>query len=131
MAGVYLDTSAVGRLLLAEHDAPAIRASLAEFDGHWSSELLIVELRRLAAREDLAGPAVEFIESIELLAVDSGSLNRASRLPPEVVRSLDAIHLEAALALRDRGAIEAMLTYDRQLQVGCEHHGLRLALSPR
>ena len=48
MAGLYLDTSALGRVLLAEPDAAAIRATLASYDGWWSSDLLIVELRRLA-----------------------------------------------------------------------------------
>ncbi len=48
MAGLYLDTSALGRVLLAEPDAAAIRATLARYDGWWSSDLLIVELRRLA-----------------------------------------------------------------------------------
>ncbi len=54
MAGLYLDTSALGRVLLAEPDAAAIRATLAIYDGWWSSGLLIVELRRLAEREALA-----------------------------------------------------------------------------
>ncbi len=53
MAGLYLDTSALGRILLAEPDAVAIRAALANYDAWWSSELLVVELRRLAVREGL------------------------------------------------------------------------------
>jgi uncharacterized protein with PIN domain len=53
MAGLYLDTSALGRVLLAEPDAKAIRATLGTFDAWWSSALLAVELRRLARREQL------------------------------------------------------------------------------
>jgi len=126
MAGVYLDTSAVGRLLLAEPDAAVIRTTLAGFQTHWSSELMVVELRRLAAREDIERVAEAFLASIDLLTVDSAALERASRVPPIEVRSLDAIHLDAAVTLRDRGEIEAVMTYDRQLQSGCEHHGLRV-----
>jgi hypothetical protein len=37
------------------------------------------------------------------------------------VRSLDAIHLEAAVGLLGRGEVAAVLTYDRQLQTGCSH----------
>lgn len=49
MAGVYVDTSALGRLLLAEPEADVIRSVLAEHDAWRSSELLVVELRRFAA----------------------------------------------------------------------------------
>ena len=32
MAGLYVDTSALGRVLLAEPDAAAIRAAMGEYD---------------------------------------------------------------------------------------------------
>jgi uncharacterized protein with PIN domain len=94
MAGLYVDTSAIGRVLLAEPDAAAIRATLARYDAWWSSELLVVELRRLAARENLLAAADQLIAGLQLLGVDSASLERASRLEPLEVRTLDAIHLE-------------------------------------
>lgn len=50
--------------------------------------------------------------------------HRASAIEPWMVRSLDAMHLEAAVGLAARGSIAAVLTYDRQLQAGCAHHGL-------
>lgn len=124
MAGIYLDTSALGRILLAEPDAVAIRAQLGAYDARWSSELLMVELRRLAARERLAAAAERLLSGIKLLPLGSASLLRASRLEPIIVRSLDAIHLEAALRLHGRGEIAAVMTYDRQLQAGCAHHDL-------
>ncbi len=66
MAGIYLDTSAIGRVLLAEPDARAIREVLAEHDAWWSSELLVVELRRVAVR----GPCRrgrELLDAVRLL----------------------------------------------------------------
>jgi len=36
----------------------------------------------------------------------------------------DAIHLDAAIQLNRRGAIDAVLTFDHQLQAGCAHHAL-------
>jgi uncharacterized protein with PIN domain len=57
MAGLYLDTSALGRILLAEPDATAIRSTLSGYDAWWSSALLVVEMRRLAAREGLTAAA--------------------------------------------------------------------------
>lgn len=124
MAGIYLDTSALGRVLLAEPDANAIRAGLARRDAWWSSELLVVELRRLAARARAAAAAERLLGGVRLVPLGSASLLRASRLEPLVVRSLDAIHLEAALRLSGRGEIDAVMTFDRQLQAGCAHHDL-------
>jgi hypothetical protein len=40
------------------------------------------------------------------------------------VRTLDAIHLDAAVELYGRSEVAAVLTYDRQVQMGCAHHGL-------
>lgn len=37
MAGLYVDTSALGRVLLAEPDAAAIRAKMGDYDAWWSS----------------------------------------------------------------------------------------------
>lgn len=48
--------------MLAEPDAQAIRALLAEHDASRSSELLVVELRRLAWREGLEEAAGRLIE---------------------------------------------------------------------
>lgn len=109
---------------MAEPDASAIRAALVRYDAWWSSELLVVELRRLAARESLVAAADHLISGLQLLGVDSASLERASRLEPSEVRTLDAIHLEAAVALKGRNQIDAVLTYDHQLQAGCAHHAL-------
>lgn len=124
MAGLYVDTSALGRILLTEPDATAIHSTLSRYDRWWSSALLLVELRRLAARagREIAGEAL--LAEMELHPLDSATLERASRLPPSEVRSLDAIHLEAAVALRNAGEISAVLTFDGQLQRGCEHHQL-------
>lgn len=124
MPGIYVDTSALGRLLLGEPEAEAIRGVLAEHDAWWSSELLVVELRRLAAREGLQSEAEEYLDAFRLVAIDSASLQRASRLAPMVVRSLDAIHLEAAVRLSEGGQVSGVVTYDQQLSTGCAHHGL-------
>jgi predicted nucleic acid-binding protein len=124
MPGLYVDTSALGRVLLTEPDATTIRSTLSRYDRWWSSALLVVELRRLAARagRETAGEAL--LAEMELHPLDRSTLERASRLPPSEVRSLDAIHLEAAVALHNAGEIAAVLTFDGQLQRGCEHHEL-------
>ena len=50
MAALYVDTSALGRVLLGEPDRAAILRELTRFDQTVSSRLLGVELRRLALR---------------------------------------------------------------------------------
>jgi predicted nucleic acid-binding protein len=82
-------------VLLAEPDAASIRRVLAEGDAWHSSELLIVELRRLAMREGLEESAERMLDAVRLMSVDPVSLERASRIAPTGVRSLDAIHLDA------------------------------------
>jgi predicted nucleic acid-binding protein len=124
MAGIYVDTSALGRVLLAEPDASVILDVLIDHDEWWSSELIVVELRRLGAREGLADAAERLLGALRLAPVDSPSLQRASAIEPWAVRSLDAIHLQAAVRLKDRASIAAVLTYDHQLQAGCAHNGL-------
>ena len=118
MAGLYLDTSALGRILLAEPDAAAIRQTLARYDAWWSSALLIVELRRLAARENLEAIAERLLSGVRTVAVNAASLERASRLQPSEVRTLDAIHLDAAVELHGRSEVAAVLTYDHQVRPG-------------
>jgi uncharacterized protein with PIN domain len=51
MAGIYVDTSALGRVLLGEPDGELIRETLAQNDPWWSSALLFLELRHLARRK--------------------------------------------------------------------------------
>lgn len=124
MPGLYVDTSALGRVLLGEPDADLIRTTLARYDPWWSSALLLVELRRLARREGVDERAEELLSLVSTRRLDSSALKRAAKLDPVEVRSLDAIHLDAAIQLEKRGAINAVLTYDQQLQAGCAHHGL-------
>jgi hypothetical protein len=124
MAGLYVDTSALGRVLLTEPDATAIRSTLSRYDRWWSSALLVVELRRLATRTGRETASEALLAEMELHPLDRPTLERASRLPPSEVRSLDAIHLDAAVELRHAGEISAVMTFDGQLQRGCEHHQL-------
>jgi predicted nucleic acid-binding protein len=124
VAGLYVDTSALGRVLLGEDDAPSIVEALGRYDRHWSSELIVVELRRLARRGEVDASAEALLEALDLVVVDRAALEAASRIEPTVVRSLDAIHLSAAVGLHAVGDVAAVLTFDQQLRRGCEHHGI-------
>ena len=83
-------------------------------------------MRRLARREGIEEPVERVLRNTRLFDIDRAGIDRASRIDPVEVRSLDAIHLDAAVTLAGRGEIAAVLTFDRQLEAGCTHHGLRV-----
>ena len=124
MAGLYVDTSALGRVLLDEPDAAAIRAALARYEETWSSELLTVELGRLAKLHSLESEADELLEDVRILRLTSARLRAAKEIDPAQVRALDSIHLSTAVSLHGRGTISTVLTFDGQLQADCQHHGI-------
>ena len=124
MAGVYVDTSALGRVLLGEPDAPAVLDALRGFDQHVASRLVRVELRRLALRADAVDPADRLLAGVALLPLDDAVLAAAETLEPATVATLDAIHLATALRLSEAGLLDALMTYDARLADGARAHGL-------
>ena len=124
MAGLYLDTSALGRVLLAEPDSEAILAEVGRFERRMASRLLAVELRRLALRHRLRDAADRLLAAISLLPLTEATLAAAESIEPASVATLDAIHLAAALELFDADLIDTVLTYDERLAEGARHHGL-------
>jgi predicted nucleic acid-binding protein len=126
MAAVYVDTSAVGRVLLGEPDAPAVLRDLAGFDQHVASRLMRIELRRLALREDALEAAYRLLDGVALVPLDDAILTASETLLPATVATLDAIHLATALRLAAAGMLDAVMTYDRRLADGAEQYGLRV-----
>ena len=126
MAGLYVDTSAVGRVLLGEPDAAAVLRDLAAFDQHVASRLLRIELRRLALREDALEAADRLLDGVALIPLDAAILTSSETLPPATVATLDAIHLATAVRLAAAGVLDTVMTYDRRLADGAAHHGLRV-----
>ena len=121
-----MDTSAVGRVLLGEPDAPAVLRELAGFDQHVASRLLRIELRRLALREDALEAADRLLRGVALIPLNDAILTASETLPPATVATLDAIHLATAVRLAAAGVLDTVMTYDRRLADGAVHHGLRI-----
>ena len=130
MAAVYVDTSAIGRVLLGEPDAPAVLRDLADFEQHVASRLMRIELRRLAMREDALEAADRLLDGVALIPLDDAILAASETLLPATVVTLDAIHLATALRLATGGMLSTVMTYDRRLADGAEQHGLRV-LAPK
>jgi predicted nucleic acid-binding protein len=121
---LYLDTSALGRVLLGERDREVILREMSAFDVHVASRLLRVELRRLALRHGLLADADQLLAGIGMSPLDDATLATAETTPPATVATLDAIHLTTALRLADAGVLDAIMTYDIRLAEGAREHGL-------
>lgn len=118
---VYVDTSALGALLVEEPHSNALTTWLDETSATLvSSDLLETELRRLAVREHVDHADVtQLLDGVSLAALDRAVYRNAGFLPMPYLRTLDALHLEAA----NRLDVHAVLTYDRRLQESARELG--------
>jgi len=119
---VYVDTSAFGGLLVWQPESEALVAWLDQSDVRLvSSDLLETELRRIAVREGRDQAKVSAIlDGVSLAALDRAIYRSAGFLPMPYLRTLDALHLEAAMRLD----VDAILTYDHRLTVAASEAGL-------
>lgn len=119
---VYADTSALGALLISQAETEALVEWLDKADVTLvSSGLLETELRRMAVREGRDQAKVSAIlDGVSLAALDRATYRSAGFLPMSYLRTLDALHLEAAIRLD----VDAVLTYDRRLGDSARAAGL-------
>lgn len=121
----YLDTSALTKLVVAEPETPALHAWVtAPGRVPVSSDLVRTELLRAVRRVDaaLAVPARSVLDAVVLLRATPAVFESAARLDPPTLRTLDAVHLAAALTLGDD--LEAAVTYDDRLAEACHAYGV-------
>ena len=109
----YLDTSAAVKLVVEEAGSKALRRWLdATTEPIVSSDLLRTELLRATRRRapDQMRQARAVLDSVVLLMLSTPLFERAGDLEPGLLRSLDALHLAAALDLGDD--LDGIITYD-------------------
>lgn len=127
----YVDTSALVKLVVAESETAALRSWLADDDRELvACDLVRTELIRAVRRSvpDRVLQARAVLDAIILVEASTGVFEEAGRLEPSVLRSLDAIHLAAALDLGDE--LEGLVTYDDRLASAAESNGVTV-VSPR
>jgi len=124
---VYLDASAIVRIVADEPGRAATVAFLREHDTRVTSVLSAVEVPRAVARKrvDAALAASVFLEDLVIVALDRTIVSRAAGLAPPALRTLDAIHLATALELGRE--LEAFVTYDDRLGAAARSMGLPVA----
>lgn len=110
MSTFYLDTSAAGKLLVAEPESGTLAAWADGDPGELvATYLLETELRRFAHRHELPQAAVTAIlDRVSLFDTSPGLYREAGLLPGRSLRSLEALHLAASIRL----GVDALVTYD-------------------
>lgn len=112
---VYLDASAIVKLVAPEEETDALAVFLALHRSQATSVIGLVEVRRAAARRPGVGRerVEEVLRRISAIGLDLTRAAAAGSVGPAALRTLDAIHLASAAALGDD--LEAFVTYDRRL----------------
>jgi predicted nucleic acid-binding protein len=98
--------------VVSEPESASVRRFVAGQVTRISSRVLAVELMRAVARAspDALDQAQALLDIMEFVELNVEIAERAARLEPVGLRSLDAIHLASALVLGDE--LDAFITYD-------------------
>jgi predicted nucleic acid-binding protein len=132
----YVDASALVKLVRDEPQSEALRDFLADAD-LVSCQLALTETPRairFAAALDPELPlarlierAGELLEAVALLPLSRGLLEAAGGLAEPALRSLDAIHVAAALQIEE---LDGFVSYDERQSTAAGLAGLR-TVSPQ
>jgi len=119
----YLDTSAALKLVVEESESDALAQLIdREQPDLVACWLLETEMRRAAQREEALTQQIvsEFLEGVGLYEVPSSLFREAGVLPGTQLRTLDALHLAAAIRI----GVDRLVTYDARLQDSARSLGL-------
>ena len=125
MSRCYLDTSAAVKLIVQEAESDALAAELRSNESELVACLLLeTELRRLVAREAvLTQKAVtDLLRGVDLHELPPPLFAEAGLLPGDRLRSLDALHLAAAIRLE----VDVVVTYDQRMADAATSLGLQV-----
>jgi predicted nucleic acid-binding protein len=124
---VYLDASAIVRLVLEEPGWEGLVGFLREHPTRVTSALSTTEViravRRAGGSAETMGRAHAVLGRLDQVGLSPDLLRRAGELEPAHLRTLDAIHLATALEL---APLAAMVTYDDRLGKATASYGLRV-----
>ena len=114
MSRCYLDTSAALKLLVDEVESQALAETLDSLQPDLvACWLLETELRRAAHRLTQISQArvSELLDGVSLYEVPASLFREAGLLPGAHLRSLDALHLAAAVRI----GVDRLVTYDLRM----------------
>ena len=123
---IYLDSSALLKLLFEESESAALASWIAERADTpmVSSEIAKVEVVRATRRLDAAVmPAARaLVSQLDLVPLSSGLIEEATDAGEPLLRTLDAIHLASALSIRNE--LTAFVAYDNRLLTAAQDAGI-------
>ncbi|HMI34014.1 MAG TPA: type II toxin-antitoxin system VapC family toxin [Propionibacteriaceae bacterium] len=124
MTAAYLDTSAAVKLLVEEPESVALAQYLDQPNVETVACLLLeTELRRFAVRHAIPQQELTAIlDTISLYDMPHSLYYEAGILPGRHIRSLDALHLVAAVRLET----DVIVSYDNRLQEAAAELGLEI-----
>lgn len=123
MSTWYLDTSAAIKLIVREAESvDLVRAIEEQRPNLVSCQLLETELRRAVQRLEVASQrhVTDLLDRVDLYDLNAAMYTQAGLLPGPNLRSLDALHLAAALAI----GVDAVVTYDARMTEAARDFGL-------
>jgi uncharacterized protein len=122
----YVDASALVKTVVAEPQSAALASWLRDKGPLVSCDLVRVETVRAVRISDPAAVprARSAVATLTLIRLDDELYASAADLEPASLRSLDALHLAAALSLgADLGGV---VTYDQRMAEGARSLGLHV-----
>jgi uncharacterized protein len=123
---IYLDSSALFKLVIEESETAALRDFLSDRPGELrvASTLVRTEVVRAVARRNPGAvlSAAHAVAKLTTIPVTADVLDTAAALQPPLLRTLDAIHLASALTFRR--SLTAFVAYDDRLHAAAEEAGL-------
>ena len=127
---VYLDSSALVKLVVTERESAALRRALRLDSARATCALARVEVVRAVRPHGAAAVARarQLLRTLDVVQLDDELLDAASMLDGGVLRSLDAIHLAAAQMLAED--VTAVITYDQRMASAAAVMGLPVS-APR
>lgn len=127
MGAYYMDSSALVKLVVAEEESDALIRWIDDQSARvLSSDLARTELLRAARRmpSAIVLQTRAVLDSLTLLSLASSTFEAAGRLDPTAMRSLDAIHVAAAIELGDD--LDGLVTYDDRMAEAAAAQGIRV-----
>ncbi|MDR1430936.1 MAG: type II toxin-antitoxin system VapC family toxin [Propionibacteriaceae bacterium] len=123
----YYDTSALVKLAVAETESDALGIYWATHPNPTSSALARTELMRAVRAEptEVKTNARAVLASLDLIGLDDSVLDTAASLDPHILRTLDAIHIAAALSLGS--FLDELVTYDKRMTTAARRLGIAVA----
>lgn len=123
MTHLYLDASALAKLVIFERETPELRGAVRD-RSIATSRVAVVEVTKAAARAGPEADPSQILSLVTLLAFDARVASLAAITGGPALRALDAIHVATAVLLGLD--LESFVTYDTRQAEAARAVGLHV-----